>query len=180
MGLLVGFDDLGVHNVGGFLVTYDLVVSHNVGSSGNVGRYPADPIPSADRVIREGVVINAGTSSLDVNLLATHILGSTTLDGAALPRTLPSAQVPGYTTTSLYLVSRDTGVRHLIAAPNYSYGTTSYSLQTDSDRIDANLAPGTYDLVISHNVGSSGNVGRYPADPIPSADRVLRACVLVP
>ncbi len=159
--------------------TYDLVVSHNVGSSGSVGRYPTDPYPSADRVIRAGVVITAGANALDVNLTTARITGAVTLDGAALPRTLTSAQVPGYSQSSIYLVSQDTHVRHLISAPSYNYGSTSYGLATNSDRVDARLSPGTYDLVVSHNVGSSGSVGRYPTDPYPSADRVIRAGVIV-
>ncbi|MFO0649027.1 MAG: hypothetical protein U0326_22490 [Polyangiales bacterium] len=68
-----------------------------------------------------------------MNLPPGAITGTVTLSGAALPRTLPAAQVPGYSQSSLYLVAHDTGVRHLISSPSYSYGSTSYVLVTNSD-----------------------------------------------
>jgi hypothetical protein len=161
---------------------YDLVLSHNLSSSsGTVGRFPTDPYPSGDRVLRTAINVTAGAFALDVDLPAARITGAVTLDGAAVPRTLTPAQVPSFASSSIYLVSRDTGVRHLIGAPSYTYGTSLYGLQTNSDRVDANVVPGTYDLVLSHNLSSSsGNVGRFPTDPYPSADRVLRTCVSVP
>jgi hypothetical protein len=160
--------------------TYDLLFTHNVTSSGNVGRYPTDPIPSSERILRTGVVLNTGANTLDVDVPSARVTGAFSVGGAALGRTIPSSSVPGYSSSAVYLVARDTGVRHLIAAPSYSSSGSNYILVTNSDRIDAHVPPGTYDLLFTHNVTSTGNVGRYPTDPIPSAERILRACVAVP
>lgn len=117
-----------------------------------------------------------------VNVLTARVQGTVTLGGAALPRTLTPAQVPSSNASYLYLVSRDTQVRHAVAYLYYPYGSSTYNLVTNGDRVDANVPPGTYDLLYSHNLSSSGTptASRQPADPFPSGERILRACVSVP
>jgi hypothetical protein len=131
-------------------------------------------------VLRSAISVGGTATTLDVNVNSAALTAAFTVDGAALMRTVPSSSVPGYSSSAVYLVARDTGVRHLIASPSYTSSGSNYLLVTNSDRIDAHVPPGTYDLLFTHNVTSTGYVGRYPTDPIPSAERILRACITVP
>ncbi len=164
--------------------TYDLLLSHNVNGTTTLytSRTPSDPIPAAYRYIRRGIVLSPGANTLDVDITPNRVTGPITLDGSALPRTLPPAQVPASGYSYLYLVSQETGVEHAIGTLTYNYGSTNYTLQTLSDLADANLPPGTYDLLYSHNVNGTTSLytSRTPTDPLPAGFRYLRTCVSVP
>jgi hypothetical protein len=165
--------------------SYDLLVSHNASTSGTVtssSRSPTDPIPSTERYIRRAGMLTAGSNTLDVDIRSARPMGTITLDGAPLPRSLLSSQIPNSQYSYLYLVSTDTDTRHAIGTVTYNYGTAAYTLQSMSDLVNANVPPGTYDLLYSHNASGSGpaTASRSPTDPIPSGERLLRACVTVP
>ncbi|MFO0605465.1 MAG: hypothetical protein U0324_19950 [Polyangiales bacterium] len=164
--------------------TYDLLFNHNIYTSSptTASRQPTDPFPSGERILRSAINVTGGAFTLDVDIPATRVTGTITLDGAALPRTLTPAQVPSSNVSNLYLVARDTGARHTIGYVYYPSGSTSYALVTNGDRFDANVLPGIYDLLLNHNVYTSSptTASRQPTDPFPSGERLLRACVSVP
>jgi hypothetical protein len=181
--LVAGTDRIAATLVPG---TYDLVYerARNTGATYDyVSRTnAADPYPTASRVVRAGIVVPAGDSTLDVSIPVARLTGPITLDGATPPATLTSTYAYD---SEVYLVAPDTALRHRIATIDYSYETGStYRLVTGSDRISATLVPGTYDVLFerARNTGATYDyVSRTNAsDPYPTASRNLRACVVVP
>ncbi len=171
--------------------TYDLLYERDdsVSSSGSgdrwVDRQPASGLmPSGWRILRRDVVIGAGSSTLNVDVPTSTITGAVTVDGAAPPMVVPGS---AYGTAVIWAVAKDTGVRHRIAQLSHTYSTTGgYRLQTGDGIIDAQLVPGTYDLLYERDdsVSSSGSgdrwVDRQPASGLmPSGWRMLRRDVVI-
>ncbi|MBX3250368.1 MAG: hypothetical protein KF901_24550, partial [Myxococcales bacterium] len=168
---------------------YERQASVNSNGSGDrwVGRVtPGALMPSGWRVLREGVVIGAGASTLNVDIASAQVSGALTLDGAAIPSEVPSN---GYGTATVWAVSRETGVRHRLAElrhTNYQSSTGGYRLVVGDASYQTLLVPGVYDLLYERqtSVNSNGSgdrwVGRVtPGALMPSGWRVLRQCVEV-
>ena len=154
--------------------------SDDYGSSTGSARV-ADPFPAGDRILRQGVVVTAGATSLDIDIPSVALGGPVTLDGGPLPPAQASAHLGDAT---LYAVARDTGTRHLIGYVDYQYSSSGYVLREDSRTLDARLVPGVYDLLYRRYQSSSADygasTGRAPAaDPFPAGDRFVGACVAV-
>jgi hypothetical protein len=171
--------------------TYDVLYQRgdNVNSNGSgdrwVDRLPAAGLmPMGYRVVREGVVIPPGASTFDVDVSSATVSGSVTINGAAPPMTVPGL---AYGTAAIWLVSRDTGVRHRIAQLSHTYSSSgNYRLQAGDGTIDAQLVPGTYDVLYQRgdNVNSNGSgdrwVDRLPASGLmPNGFRVVRQNVVI-
>jgi hypothetical protein len=111
--LVAGTDRLSATLVPG---VYDLVFqrARNTGSTYDyVSRTNAlDPLPTATRVVQSGVVVPAGDFTLDVDIPLSRVTGMITVAGGALPPTVTSAYAYD---AELYLVARDTGLRHRVA-----------------------------------------------------------------
>jgi hypothetical protein len=92
----------------------------------------------------------------------------------------------GYGTTVLYAVARDTGVPHIIGYLHYIDSTTGgYVLTSGDGMLDANLVPGTYDILYDRDENTSSTGWRYVSrdsstEPFPAGWRILRSCVAVP
>ncbi len=167
--------------------TYDLIYERGYwnGSSSNlpwVSRTDStDVYPNGYVILQQGVTVPAGSSTLDVDVPVARLTGNITVGGAAL-RDDGTAH-GGF---QLYLHDRETGQRHRIADPHYSYvsSTVGYELR-DAD-VDATIPPGTYDLIYERGYwnGSSSNlpwVSRTDStDVYPNGYVILQQGVTVP
>ncbi|MCB9617322.1 MAG: hypothetical protein H6722_33235 [Sandaracinus sp.] len=173
--------------------TYDLLFDRDTStsSSGSGDRWVGEtasssPMPSGWRLIRSGVVIPAGASTLNVDIPTASVTGTITLDGATPPSTVP---INGYGAGSVWAVSQDTGVRHLVGVLRYTSSVTGGGYRRDANDhlIDLRLVPGTYDLLFDRDTStsSSGSGDRWVGEtasssPMPSGWRLIRSGVVIP
>jgi len=108
-------------------------------------------LPTTDRaIIRTGVVIPPGSSSLDIDVPVATVTGSLTVGGVAVPSTSNDGRI--------YLKSATNGMAHI----GYT-GQTTYTIR---------LVPGTYDV----DYAFSGITG----SPLPISASRIRTGVVIP
>jgi 6,7-dimethyl-8-ribityllumazine synthase len=171
--------------------TYDILFDRDVttSSTGSADRWVSStlgetPIPSGWRLLRSGVVVPSGASSLTIDVPSRALAGNITID-----RTTPPIQVPtdGYGVASLWAIARDTGARHLLGQLRYtSYQSNGYDRGALDDLVDVRMVPGTYDILFDRDTTTASNASgdRWVSStlgetPIPSGWRILRTCVQV-
>jgi len=138
------------------------------------------PYPNADRLLRENVVIAAGSNTLDVDIPTARVTGDITLGGAGLPASVASKY---NWEATLYAVARDTGLRHTLGQIRYGYSSGVYALVAGDDTYEVTLVPGVYDIHYRRGWTfgtSSGDRWVNLTDdqsPYPNADRLLSSCV---
>jgi hypothetical protein len=103
------------------------------------------------RVLAENVVVSGASQTLDLDLPATNLTGTMTMNGGPLP------PVHGdYTGGSFYLIAKDTGVSHLIGTFRYAWQSGStYSLA--SSTYSARVLPGAYRLVYGRGCSATSS-----------------------
>ncbi|MCZ7684883.1 MAG: calcium-binding EGF-like domain-containing protein [Sandaracinaceae bacterium] len=171
--------------------TYDILYRRGYDYSTSSGQEwvdptdATDPFPNGWRVLRSGVVIAAGASTLSLDIPSSVVTGPITLDGSSPPAALP----PGYyESVTLYAVSRDTGMRHILGYLRYNYvsGSPGYRLDARDGTLDARLVPGIYDVLYRRGYDYSTSSGQEwvdltdAADPFPNGWRYLDRCVAFP
>ncbi len=160
--------------------TYDLVYERGYDTSTTYVNTLAtgDTFVNGRRVLRTGVVINAGANTLNVDIPSSMLTGSITYNGAALP----AMNVSDLPDASLTLVARDTGARQRIAYVRWRYVSGgTYRLTADSGTYTTRLLPGTYDLVYERGYDTSTTYVNTLAtgDTFVNGRRVLRAGVVI-
>ncbi len=173
--LASGADTIGARVPPG---TYDLLYrrDHNRSSSGDEWVDEARDIatyPTGDRILQSGIVLTAGSNTLNVDIPVATLTGTVTLDGAPLPT--PDVDAYNYGEPQLSLVAHDTGTRHTIHWVDYISGA---NLASGADTIGARVPPGIYDLLYrrDHNRSSSGDEWVDESRDIatyPTGDRIL-------
>jgi hypothetical protein len=157
--------------------TYDLIY-RRFSSSGTYlsGANEADPYPSAEHLVRGAVVIAGSTATLDIDLIPVRVGGTLTYDGST---TFPNSSSSN--TVSYWLRDDATGIHHYVESVGFNSSGVLMSYGPNDDRVvNRPLLPGAYDLVY-RRFSSSGTYlsGASEADPYPSAEHLVRACVVV-
>jgi len=135
----------------------------------------ADTQINGRRIIKAGVVIPAGASTLNIDIPVGTVSGHITLGGAELPATYKN-----YDGASLYLIARDTGAKHGLASYSYWYSAGSYVLHGAD--FSVRMVPGTYDVVYERYWDKTSNYVTLtdPADTQVNGRRVIKAGVVIP
>jgi hypothetical protein len=180
--LVSGADTIGARLPPG---TYDLLYRRDWNRSSSGSEWVDEArdtavFPTGDRILVEGVVLAAGSNTLNVDIPGRPIAGTVTLGGEPLPATDIDAY--NYGDAQLSLVARDTGTRHTIHFVDYGSGA---ALVSGADTIGARLPPGTYDLLYRRDWNRSSSGSEWVDEArdtasYPTGDRYLTMCVEIP
>ena len=160
--------------------TYDVYYCHNCATQGTSvpiadATDPTDAFPNGLRVLQSSVVIGSGAVHLAVDIPVAQTTATITLGGQPLPATTEYGS-----STSLYLVARDTGEWHLFASFDYVGSPPALYGPTVTPRV----VPGTYDVYYCHNCATSTTATNIAdetdaTDAFPNGLRVLQSGVVI-
>ncbi len=166
--------------------TYDILYQRAYQSSGDyveerVQSPTADPVVNGYRVLQSGVVIAGAAQTLNVDIGATTVTGTITMNGATLPLTTDN-----YENGVIWARATDTGKLHRLRLIDWTSNGSypNYTRSAASNTINTTLLPGTYDILYQRAYQTSGDyveerVQSPTADPVVNGYRVLRTGVVI-
>src|SRR6185437_16729730 len=162
--------------------TYDVYYCHNCGFDGSSVPVSGetdtnDAFPNGLRILQSNVVVGAGSANLAIDIPVSQTTGTITLGGKALPTNDEYGS-----SSTIYLVSKDTGQWHIFADFDYTGSVSNGTLYGPT--VNPRMVPGTYDVYYCHNcelsTTSTNVTGETDTnDVFPNGLRILQSNVVV-